>query len=148
MKNKNIPGSRDAMHLEPPFLTHPFAAPHCSVVLAFVVNYQVETHWWWWWVEWMVERPEKNTNKLSGLVGGHGECCDWGRRQWAAWGWRDQINPPKSHQDSLVVVVGVVVEKEGGGAGGLDGGEVALTHQCGVVVVVVADTLMWWQWWK
>ena len=48
-----------------------------------------------------------------------------------------------------MVVVGVVVEKEGGGAGGLDGGEVALTHQCGVVtvVVVVADTLMWW-WWE
>ena len=62
------------------------------------------------------------------------------------WGWRDQINPPTSHQDSLVVVVGVVVEKEGGGAGGLDEGEVALTHQCGVVVVVVADTLMWWRW--
>ena len=40
----------------------------------------------------------------------------------------------------------VVVEKEGGGAGGLDGGEVALTPQCGVVVVVVADTLMWWRW--
>ena len=48
MKNKNIPGAQDAMRLEPPFLTHPFTAPHHSVVLAFVVNYRVETHQWQW----------------------------------------------------------------------------------------------------
>ena len=39
MKNKNIPGAQDTLHLKPPFLTHPFAAPHHSVVLAIVVNY-------------------------------------------------------------------------------------------------------------
>ena len=81
----------------------------------------------------MAERPEKTTNELSGLAGGHSECCSRGRRGeshqgvitthwwqwWAAWGWRDLKKPPMSHQDSLVVVVVV----------GDVGGEAKKAHQ-------------------
>ena len=64
------------------------------------------TQWWPWWVLWSTEKA---------VVG----CL----------GWRDQINPPTSPDDSLVVVVGEVV-----------GGEAKKAHQR------VIKTC-WWRWW-